>query len=389
MADLGIALSSMAEDYYVVLAVARDATPQDIKRAFREIARKCHPDVAGTDPASEEQFKNARKAYETLMDPVARARYDRRAERQAPPPGGSFFDAFYRATGARQEERATGARQEERAEGPRPARDGMNESTVTGRMRMPNRSGGGSGAGSGGSASRSPGNAVTLDDLFNDFGFGGGRVNPGRPTESPPPRPASQAAPPPRPLQGEDVHVDLEVAAVVARDGGSTTAVYSRMQRADSWRPGAADAGLVRVQDIADVRIVPNTIAGAVLRERGLGHAGAYGGAYGDLVVTVKIAGPRPEPEIVSAGPTVDLGIVEALLGGRVSLVTPQGRIWLTIPPGTSSGVQLRLKGKGPAGGDWLVTTRILVPRELDAESRKLIEAFALLNPTVADDQAP
>ena len=226
----------MAEDYYAVLAVARDATTQDIKRAFREIARKCHPDVAGSDPTSEEQFKNARKAYETLIDPVARARYYRRGQRKAPEPGDLFFDAFYKATGRAQETHQ--------------------ETTITGRMKTgrPTTSG------------RSPGNDVTLDDLFNDFGFGEGRVGASRPAEGP--------RTPPRTEPGADIHVDLEVAAEIAREGGSTTAVYHRMQRADSWRPGSPDPGLVRVQDIADIRIVPGTTNGEVLRERGLGNAG-------------------------------------------------------------------------------------------------------------------
>ena len=91
----------MASDYYSVLGVPRDATSKDIKRAFRQIARECHPDVAGEDPEAAETFKKARIAYETLMDPTARARYDRRQARRgpgAPLGGGSFFEAFYRRT---------------------------------------------------------------------------------------------------------------------------------------------------------------------------------------------------------------------------------------------------------------------------------------------------
>ncbi|MEQ1565739.1 MAG: DnaJ domain-containing protein, partial [Myxococcota bacterium] len=230
----------MADDYYAVLGVGRDATSQEIKRAFREIARKCHPDVAGADPAAEEQFRNSRKAYETLMDPVARARYDRRGQRKAPA-GGSFFDAFYRATDR------SGTPPVAEASRPRPA-----------------------------SGKRNPGNSVTLEDLFNDFGdfgFGEGRGG-AKPPESQPPRQA--------PTIGDDVYVDLDVPAGIARAGGSLTAVYYRMQRADSWRPGSPDPGLVRVQDIADIRVVPGTADGELLRERGLGNAGPHGGAYGD-----------------------------------------------------------------------------------------------------------
>lgn len=353
----------MVPDYYGILGVARDATSQDIKKAFREIARKCHPDVAGADADAEERFKAARQAYETLMDPVARARYDRRAQRraQAPPPGGSFFDAFYRATGTDAEDRQ---------------RQGGGQRTPTGK--------------------RNPGNAVSLDDLFNDFGSlrpepeGG----PAKRARTPPPAGPRTSGPRTAPTPGDDVHVDLEVPADVARDGGSVTAVYYRMQRADSWRPGAPDAGTVRVQDIADVRIIPGTGDGTHLRERGLGNAGPHGGAYGDLVATVRIVGerpkppPSPEPEPKGDSRTVDISVVEALLGGRVSVETPQGSVRVTIPPGTSSGTRMRLKGRGAPGpdglaGDLYVVTRIVVPKELDLESRRLVEEFARLNPSL------
>lgn len=342
----------MAEDYYAVLGVARDATTQDIKKAFREIARKSHPDVAGGDPAAEERFKSARQAYETLMDPTARARYDRRSQRRsAPPPGGTFFDAFYKATG--------------RAQQGRPA-----ARTPTGR--------------------RNPGNAVGLDDLFNDFG---GTESSPRPSAAPPPPRAEpgRAAP----LPGDDVHVDLDVPADVASDGGSVTAVYYRMQRADSWRPGAPDPGLVRVQDIADVRIIPGTRAGEVLRERGLGSAGPHGGPYGDLVATVRLVAERPKPRATTPvqaperaeARSVDITVVEALLGGRIGVDTPKGRVRLTIPPGTSSGTRMRLKGCGPGDADLYVVTRIVVPRVLDDESRRLIEEFARLNASPSEGE--
>jgi curved DNA-binding protein len=386
----------MAEDYYNILGVTKDATSQEIKRAFREIARKCHPDLAGTDPAAEEQFKSARKAYETLMDPVARARYDRRGQRA---PAGSFFEAFYKAAERKDNERA------QQAKGPSPS---SGSPVSGGRMNVRGTA----------SGRQNPGNDVSLDDLFNDFGDFGFNVK--APAGRAPPDPGSvRTAPQP----GEDVHIELDVPADLAREGGSLTAVYYRMQRADSWRPGAPDPGLVRVQDIADIRVVPGTSNGEILHERGLGNAGSYGGPYGDLLVRVRLTaprapagppngharGPQPEPPRTApenghapppegtaagtphAGPHVDLTIVEALLGGRVSLDTPQGRVRLTIPPGTSSGVQLRLKGRGLPGpdgapSDYFVWTRIVVPKELDPESRRLIEEYARLNPSAAEE---
>ncbi|MHC4925296.1 MAG: DnaJ domain-containing protein [Planctomycetota bacterium] len=260
----------MAQDYYSILGVPKEASAKDIKKAFRQIARECHPDVAGEDPAAEDRFKRARKAYETLMDPVTRARYDRRGQRRVDPRG-SFFDAFYQRTGD----------QSSKSTGP-----SSGAHTAGGHSSSRN-------------AKRDPGNNLDLDDLFNDFGnFGFGnqqRPNSHRSTrraEEPPPRQAGA------PAQGADVHIELDVPARVAGEGGSVTAVYFRMQRAESWRPGSADPGVVRIQDVADVRITPATRSGVVLRERGLGDAGPYGGSYGDLVVRVRVQGePKPKPK--------------------------------------------------------------------------------------------
>jgi DnaJ-class molecular chaperone len=352
----------MAGDYYELLGVPRDATTQDIKRAFRQIARECHPDLAGGDTIAVERFKICRKAYETLMDPVARAQYDRRGERRRSG-GGSFFDAFYKSTHTAPAQRT----------GPSFARH------TSGGPSIP----------SGKTGRHDPGNDVSLDDLFNDFGdFGFGK---GRSRQDP------TAAKPRkhRPESGRDVSIELDVPRSVAREGGSVTAVYYRMQRADSWRPGAIDPGLIRVQDIADVRIIPRTRDGEVLRERGLGDAGPWGGAYGDLVARVHLVGddaPKADPDAKEAEPEglddpvvdhidLDISIPEAVLGGRVALETPGGSVRLTIPPGTSSGSRLRLKGKGTDGVDLYVVLRIVVPRVLDDESRDLIEKFARLNP--------
>lgn len=362
----------MSSDYYELLGVQKDASAADIKKAFRQIARECHPDVTGDDPAAEERFRKARNAYETLMDPVTRARYDRRGQRRGGfgPGGGasgSFFDHFYNRTG--------GAQAPQRG---------------TRHKRKKN----------------DPGNAVGLDDLVGGFGFGGAGGRPGRPGAGHPggtrPGPSPSATGP-----GSDVEIDLDVPADTAARGGSVTAVYHRMQRSDSWRPGSGDDGLVRVQDIADIRIVPGTRDGMMLRERGLGDAGPNGGTYGDLVARVRIVAragggnpwtappqsppPRRTPPPSTPPPRapatdgetqiLEIAVVEALLGGRVELGTPAGQVRLTIPPGTSGGTRMRLKGKGVGGADLYVEVRIRVPKTLDEESRHLIEEFARLNP--------
>jgi curved DNA-binding protein len=365
----------MAEDYYAVLGVPRDASAQDIKKAFRAIARECHPDVAGADPVKEQRFKEAKEAYETLADDVARARYDRRHERRASGGSGSFREAFYR--------RAAGA-----------PPDPGNPSQQRTKRRV-----------------NDPGNNLDLDDLFNDFGFGRGagrQKGPGRPrpSEEPPrgnSRGSSERAWGPSPQPGRDVHIDLDVPDHIARDGGIVTAVYYRMQRSESWRPGAPDPGIARIQDLADVRLLPGTRNGEVLHEKGKGDAGSFGGPYGDLIVRVRIVasapsdrarrGPEPAPEPAAEAAAdgdqrVDISIAEAILGARIEVPTPHGPVWVAVPPGTSSDARMRLKGKGPisadgAAADLYVRVRIVVPRAVDAESRELIERFAALNPTV------
>ena len=363
--------TDLAADYYCILGVPKDATTQEIKRAFRQIARECHPDVSGGDPESEQRFKTARKAYETLMDPVTRARYDRRDKRRKHG-GGSFFEAFYERTAEEEQKRGR---------------------SKTGPAYAPHVSGG-----SGATRRRrhDPGNDLGLEDLFRDFGdFGFGNKARG---EKPKGTTTQEAPSEARPQKGADVQIELDVPFDVARTGGSLTAVYYRMQRADSWRPGSSDPGVVRVQDIADVRIIPGTRDKEVVRERGLGDAGIHGGPFGDLVIRLRVVPsrqkPSPEPEPApqpenEAAPhpsrteeiTLDIGIVEAILGGRVELDTPQGRVKLSIPPGTSSDSRMRLKQKGADKNDLYVRIRIVVPKDLDDESRRLVEEFAKLNP--------
>jgi len=169
------------------------------------------------------------------------------------------------------------------------------------------------------------------------------------------------------------------VPAGVARDGGSVSVTYHRRA------PGAER---VR-EDIATLRVPPGTVHGQHLRIPKMGHAGRGGGAPGDLVCAAYVrrapgAGAggaeetggsrgKPAPLLVS--------VPEALLGGRVEVVTPGGRLAITLRPCTPGGSVLRLAGKGAGGGDHFVRVQVIPPGTLDDESRRLIEAFADRNP--------
>lgn len=390
-------MSKPKDDLYATLGVAESASPDEIKKAFRALARECHPDVAGNDPHVAERFKQVRQAYDVLSDPVARAKYDRRRQaaanqRQAPRmPGGFFFwgDA-------------------------QPSRGGNSPH--------------------GGNA-REKQNDLDLEDLFSegggvaDFGMGGGsaRQNQGsRARES-----SGEGTP------GRDIAMTFDVPMDIAERGGLVTAQYNRLRRSDDGE------SLFNYDELYDVRVPPGTRHGDTLRERGWGHAGANGGAYGDLVLDVRVVGatrPReapksggrinlragtrpaerpqerpaeaeersyerhnaeqrpaergyerradpPPPVVVEEGPLiVPISVVEALLGGRIDIETPQGKVMLNLPGCTSGGARFRLRGKGVEGPDGRATDltvqlRVVVPPVLDPESEELVRRFADLNP--------
>jgi DnaJ-class molecular chaperone len=374
---------------YAALGVSSEASPEDVKKAFRKVARECHPDVAGDDPAKAERFKAARDAYEVLTDGTKRALYE--AQNTAPPPpkarkgrnpeeAGAFFRAFYK--------RASGGAAA--PEEPKPRH------THSGTFRARNASTGGPADG--------------LDDLFKDFGFGSG--------EAQGPRPRAGGPPPSQGRRGDDVILDLEVPADVAQAGGTVMASYVHLARDPSWRQGDPSPGVVPRHDQVPLEIEPNTKHGQIRRFRGLGDAGPHGGTIGDLVCRMRVldeAEPRPQPEERgrpstrtegrqkpkpeerreppldgSARRVVDISVFEALLGGRIEVATPSGRVRVAIPPCTSSGRQLRLKGRGPLGidgqpGDLVLELRIVVPERLDDASLKLVEELARLNPEVPE----
>lgn len=362
---------------YQVLGIDSDASADDIKKAFRGIARKYHPDVAGDDAEAAEKFKAAREAYEVLSEPGRRAAYDIAIEREAkgrsrPRQGratqqdkGAFFRAFYK--------RASGG-----AGDPRAGRTKTHGERFSARVAS-------GGAGGGNEASLDP------EDIFADFGFGAGAGGAKRYRTSRH-----------EPQRGNDVAIKLTVPATTARDGGIITAHYARLSRSAGWKKGSDDPGVERCHDPVELDVPAGTLENSVRRYRGLGDAGAWGGAAGDLVVHFRIVsdGQAPRSSASTRGPTarntppttpesgnqvVEISVSEALLGGRIEVQTPSGTVRVTLPPCTSSGKRLRLSGRGAGGSDLYLELRIVVPTSLDARSRALIEEFAELNPESPD----
>ena len=338
-------LEATIQDHYEVLGISETATTEEVKKAFRALAREVHPDVAGEDPAVAERFKRIREAYEVLVDPKTRQRYDRRRKGIGRPPPGRF---------------------------------GFQSSGFTARQ-----------ANTTHTQSHSE---MDLEDIFGDHGgildFGFGHTGSGHPSGAPSPGPTpkkdSQG-----PAPGSDVILNVDLGRMLADGGGTIRLDYSRLVRMDDGRT------LKRVEEVHHLCISPGTAHGDTLRVPRMGDAGAGGGPYGDLVCDVHVAAaedrrgaPTREQTPTASGEAlvVPISIAESVLGGKVSVETPQGTVRVNVPPSTAGGSRLRLRGKGATGPDGraedlLVLLRVVPPPLVDDESRELMARFAELNP--------
>jgi curved DNA-binding protein len=319
-------------DYYQVLGVPKSASADEIKKAFRKLARKYHPDVAKDKKTSEGKFKDINEAYEVLGDPKNRAKYDqlgaqwKSGAQGQPPPGWQ---------GGRPHPSGRGAAGDEfRFEG-------------TGLSDFFERF-------FGGRAGRSRGSSP-----FEAQGFGEGAETPWE-----------DAAAGPR---GQDVQGEILIALDEVLKGATREIV---MQRTNA-RTGQA------VTQHYEVRIPAGIQDGQSIRLRGQGDGGPGGGTAGDLYLCVRYA---QHPDFRTRGAdlltTLILAPWEAVLGGTMRLHTLDGTISLKVPAGTQQGQQLRVRGKGlPTGaatrGDLYVGILIQVPTQASAEEKRLWRELA------------
>lgn len=313
-------------DYYETLGVARDATPEAIKKAYRGMARKFHPDVNPGDKTAEKKFKQVQQAYDILSDPEKRSMYDR------------YGTAAFEGMGAA---------------GPR-----TSASEWTARFGQPGEEtidfteffGPFAGAG-GGTQAGGAGGAGIFEELL-------GRMKTPRGST--------------RPRAGRSLEAQLSIPFLTAVRGGETSI---NVQREDGK------------QENLVVKIPPGVDTGAKLRLKGQGEPGPKGGQPGDLTILITV---EPHPYFKREGRDlmveVPVTIAEAALGAKIDVPSLDGMKSLTIPPGTSSGQKLRLKGQGIAAsggnpeGDLFVQLRVVVPRNIDDASKKLIQEFAERN---------
>lgn len=312
-------------DYYEILGVTRKVSEADLKKAYRQLARKHHPDVNPGDKAAEERFKEISEAYAVLSDAEQRKKYDMMGHAAF----GPGFDPF---AGFRSGAQGGGG-------------FGDLDDILGGLFSGGRRRGGGGGIG----------------DIFSDV-FGAAR-------EQAPPRPQN--------LRGNDINYTLEVSLDDAFIGRLVSISLNR-RREDG------NIGQERLR----VRIPKGVDNGSKIRLAGKGEPGYNGGPSGDLYIVVKIR-PHPRFERKGDNLYVKLPVTfpEAVLGARVVAPTMEGETKMTVPEGTQNGQTFRLRGKGMphlkgnGQGDLYVTAHVIVPKDLSDESKALIRELERMNP--------
>ena len=303
------------EDYYEVLGVSKTASADEIQKAYRKLARKYHPDLHAD--AEEKERERVKQRFQKVQQA-----YDVLSDEQKRQMYDQMGPGFEQMAGSPFGRGQAGG-------SPFGGGEPIDISQLFG--------GGGGGGG--------------FEEIFRQMGgAGGGHPGGGRR--------------PPGPTRGGDIDQEITVPFATAVLGGTHQVSFQR-------RSG-------KVETI-DVKIPAGIESGKKIRLRGQGQNGIDGGPRGDLLITVKVA---PHPIYTRKGMnlqvTVPITVVEAAAGAKIDLPTPHGTVSLTVPPGTSSGKSLRLKGMGVKGanrsGDLMATLQIVVPEKVTSEDLEVLK---------------
>jgi molecular chaperone DnaJ len=396
-------MATQTKDYYGILGVKKTATQDEIRKAFRKLARKYHPDVNPNDKKAEEKFKTISEANDVLSDEKKRKVFDTY---------GFYSDQI---DPAQAEAAARGG-----------AYGGFTQDGRTGPQGVPFDFGGFDfsdfadqqrrGAGAGPTTGAGSGSWGGFRDIFS-----GMFSQSGKPQQGPQP--------------GTDIEYQVTVDFWTAIQGGVSRLQITRQEICPTCKGRASTGGPMtcpechgsgqvtqmggrmkfniqcprcggsgKVQDACptchgdgtlsrpetvEVRIKAGTRDGQRIRLAGKGNAGLGGGTPGDLYLIVKIG---VHPVFTRVGDDIQVNVpvtvAEAALGSKIEVPTIDGRAQLRIPPGTQSGQKLRMREKGVVSaakegmrGDEIVTVEIVVPQLKDERSKEIIREFAKLNP--------
>lgn len=311
----------MNDDYYQTLGVAREASGDDIQKAYRKLAKKYHPDLNPDDKAAQKKFKEVQQAYDVLSDEKKRKMYDQ---------FGPAFEQVRQGGGTPWSSQVP------------PEMEGFDFGQAFG----------------GGRGSNTGSVPPELEDLLKQFTGGGGGFNFGGGGTG---RRRGRKAPA---QPGADLQHEVEVPFRTAVTGGE---VSLRLKR-----PGSKAETLT-------VKIPAGIEDGKTMRLRGQGEPSQQDGPPGDLLITVRVT---PHANFRRDGldliVRVPVTLAEAALGAKVDVPTPQGEITLKVPAGTSSGQRLRAKGQGirkadGSTGDLYAEIQITLPKQIDEDAAELI----------------
>lgn len=306
-------------DPYDVLGVSKTADEAEIKRAYRKLAKKLHPDANASDPKAQDRFAELNTAHEILSDKEKRGQYDRGEIDAEGKPRAPEFSGF--------------------GGGPRRGPGGF--SGFDGDTIFESFSFGPEGA----RRTSSRGGGGGFEDIGDIFGFGRQRRSAG-------------GGFPPQP--GNDMEITLPVSFEEATQGASKR------------------VGLPNGKQI-DIKIAPGTREGHRMRLKGQGEPSPMGGPAGDAYVTISYAAhPVFERDGDDLRQAIDVALADAVLGAKVRVPTLTGAVELAIPAWTSGGRTFRLRGKGLPNatgghGDLLARVNVVLPAEKSAELEDLM----------------
>ena len=353
-------------DLYIVLGVERGAPSGDIKKAYRRLARRLHPDINPGDGEAETRFRQVLDAYETLIDPDRRRRYDAgQLSGMAEDESASFGFAGFDFSSRVHAERTTtfGELFEEVF------------SRRVGRGEQPD--GADHGADIHARAS------LTFEEAWHGVQRG---VSVTRQDTC-------------RSCDGSGFRRVAETRCVACEGTGAVRSVRGHMVFAKNC-PTCGGAGRLKQEECApchgqgvapraetlNVRIPAGVATGARVRIGGKGHAGVRGGVAGDLLIDVEVLEhPVYRREGDELHMTVPIAVHEAALGAKIDIETPDGPMRLRVPPGTQSGQRFRLRDRGAVGrngrrGDLVAEVRMRLPKVLDERSKELLREFGRIN---------
>ncbi len=344
-------------DYYEILGVAKDASQDDIKKAYRQLARKLHPDVNRDDPQAEDKFKEAKEAYDVLSNQDKRAQYDRFGHAGAGGQGfggfegadfaGGFsdiFDMFFGGGGA------------QRGNRPRRGADLGHDVSITLKEAM-------------------LGKEVELkipkqETCHECKGTGA----------------ASESDIETCPTCGgtgqEETIQNTPFGRIVNRRVCS--ACQGQGKKIKKVCPECKGQGKIHKTKTIKVNIPPGADTGTKIRVPGEGQPGENGGTYGDLFIIINV---KPHDFFERDGDDIyceiPITFMQAALGDDIEVPTIDGKVRLKIPEGTQTGKLFRIKGKGAPRlrgygvGDQFVKTTVVTPTRLSSRQKELLKEFA------------